>query len=66
MLESSRRTSKNKTSLININSQNSYKDLIKKNKKMTKRNSKKKNKTINILKTFENIEVKEEKKQNFH
>ena len=36
MLESSKRTNNNKASLIKTNNQNSYKDLIKKDKKMTK------------------------------
>ena len=66
MLETSKRSKRiNKTFLITTNSKNSYKDLIDKDKKLSKRIDKKKNKTMKILKTFDNIEVKEEKRSKF-
>ena len=59
MLGSSKRSKKiNKTFLIITNSKNSYKDLIDKDKKLSKRIGKKKNKTMKVLKTFDNIEIK--------
>ena len=66
MLETSKRSKRiNKTFLITTNSKNSYKDLIDKDKKLSKRIGKKKNKTMKVLKTFDNIEIKEEKKSKF-
>ena len=66
MLETSKRSKKiNKTFLITTNSKNSYKDLNDKDKKLSKRIGKKKNKTMKVLKTFDNIEIKEEKKSKF-
>ena len=56
MLETSKRSKRiNKTFLITTNSKNSYKDLIDKDKKLSKRIGKKKNKTMKVLKTFDNI-----------
>ena len=51
-----------KSSLIETNSQNSHKDLIEKDKKLSERYDDKKNKTVKVLKSFDIIEVKEEKK----
>ena len=49
MLETSKRSKKmNKTFLITTNSKNSYKDLIDKDKKLSKRIDKKKNKTMKV------------------
>ena len=59
----SRTNKKNKTSFINIKSTNSHKDLIKKDKKLTriKKIHENKNKTMIGLPTSDNIEVKQEK-----
>ena len=68
MLESYKQNKKIKTTLVTTNSKNSYKDLIERDRKRqtSKRIDKKKNKTMKELKTFDNIEIKEEKKQSFH
>ena len=66
MLKLSQRSKKiNKTTLFTTNSKNSYKDLFEKDKKPNKRIDKRKNKTMKVLKTFDNIDIKEEKKSIF-
>ena len=58
---------KHKTHFINIENQNSYKELNEKDKKVIKRKiiDKKKNKTMKELKKLDNIEVKSEKKTKY-
>ena len=64
MLESYRGSNKkHKININNIEGQNSYKELIKKNKKVIKRKRIDGNKTMKVT---NDIEVKEEKKKNFH
>ena len=62
MKESYRGLNKNnRINLIKIGGQNSYKELIEKNKKVIKRKRIGKNKTMKELKILDNIEINKKK-----